>query len=119
MFAADAHAAPGPLQTSELPRGECLLDITHRESKPRTVEEILARVEEQTGKGGRKAFEQFLRNYLDRMEICRSAIIKCRLPFLSVSLCSSERLTGRRPDDHCPNNRRPSSKVRMLRTANE
>ena len=36
-------------------------DITHREgSKPKGLDEILERVEEQTGKEGRAAFEKFL-----------------------------------------------------------
>jgi hypothetical protein len=36
-------------------------DITHRDgSKPKSLDEILERVEEQTGKEGRAAFEKFL-----------------------------------------------------------
>ena len=36
-------------------------DVTHRDgSKPRSIDEILQKVEEQTGKGGRAAFENFL-----------------------------------------------------------
>jgi hypothetical protein len=35
-------------------------DVSHRDgSKPRSVDEILQRVEEQTGKEGRAAFEKF------------------------------------------------------------
>ena len=36
-------------------------DVTHRDgSKPRSIDEILQKVEEQTGKEGRAAFEKFL-----------------------------------------------------------
>jgi hypothetical protein len=36
-------------------------DVTHRDgSKPRSIDEILQKVEEQTGKAGRAAFENFL-----------------------------------------------------------
>ena len=38
-------------------------DVSHRDgSKPRSVDEILQKVEEQTGKEGRAAFEKFLRS---------------------------------------------------------
>ncbi len=36
-------------------------DVTHRDgSKPKSIDEILERVEQQTGKEGRAAFEKFL-----------------------------------------------------------
>jgi hypothetical protein len=36
-------------------------DVTHRDgSKPRSIDEVLQKVEEQTGKEGRTAFEKFL-----------------------------------------------------------
>jgi hypothetical protein len=36
-------------------------DVSHRDgSKPRSIDEILQKVEEQTGKEGRAAFEKFL-----------------------------------------------------------
>ena len=44
-------------------------DVSHRDgSKPRSVDEILQKVEEQTGKEGRAAFEKFLaKGNTDRM----------------------------------------------------